>query len=87
MERGDPLVRTILFDLDGTLLPIDTDTFIRGYMQALAEYVGHIIPPEQLVKEVWAATGAMVRNTDPTLTNAQVFARASSPPWGTTRPR
>ncbi len=82
MERGDPLVRTILFDLDGTLLPIDTDAFIRGYMQALAEYVGHIIPPEQLVKEVWAATGAMVRNTDPTLTNAQVFARAFFPAVG-----
>lgn len=76
------MIRTILFDLDGTLLPIDTDAFVRGYFQALAEYAGHIVPPEQLVKEVWAATGEMIRNTDPQLTNAEVFARAFFPAVG-----
>lgn len=66
--------KTILFDLDGTLLPIDTDQFVRHYMRALAAHIGHLIPPPQLVEQVMAATEAMIRNTDPALTNAQVFA-------------
>ena len=76
------MVRTILFDLDGTLLPIDTDAFIKGYFRALAAHAGHLIPPEKLVKEVWAATGEMIRNTDPAVTNAKVFARAFFPAVG-----
>lgn len=76
------MIRTILFDLDGTLLPIDTDAFIRRYFEALAGYAGHIIPPERLVEAVWDATAAVVRNTDPALTNAQVFARSFFPAVG-----
>lgn len=76
------MVRTILFDLDGTLLPIDTDAFIKGYFDSLAEYAGHIVPPRKLVQEVWAATAQMIRNTDPGLTNAEVFARAFFPAVG-----
>jgi len=70
------LIKTILFDLDGTLLPIDTDAFARQYMRALGAYAGHLVQPAELVKHVWAATGEMVRNTDPGLTNAEVFANA-----------
>lgn len=76
------MVRTILFDLDGTLLPVDTDAFIKKYFEALAEHVAHLIPPEKLVAEVWAATAAVMRNTDPRLTNAQVFAQAFFPAVG-----
>jgi len=76
------MIKTILFDLDGTLLPIDTDAFARQYMKALATFAGHLVSPTLLVEQVWAATGEMIRNTDPELTNAQVFARSFFPRVG-----
>ncbi|HYF78206.1 MAG TPA: HAD family hydrolase [Symbiobacteriaceae bacterium] len=68
------MLRTILFDLDGTLLPIDTDQFVSQYLQALAAHVGHLIPPEQLGRQIMASTYAMIKDTSPERTNAQVFA-------------
>ncbi len=64
----------ILFDLDGTLLPINTDEFVRHYMKALAGFAGHLVPPKQLAEQVMASTYEMIRNTDPARTNAEVFA-------------
>ena len=29
-------ITTVLFDLDGTLLPMDQDSFVKGYMKMLA---------------------------------------------------
>lgn len=69
------MLKTILFDLDGTLLPIDTDTFLRHYMKAIAAHAGHLVPPGQLVEQILASTNEMIMNTDPNLTNADVFAR------------
>ena len=64
---------TILFDLDGTLLPMDNDAFTKGYFKLLA---GKLAPcgyePKQLVDAVWAGTAAMVRN-DGTRTNEEAF--------------
>ena len=30
------MIKTILFDLDGTLLPMDQDMFVKSYMTKLA---------------------------------------------------
>lgn len=68
------MLRTILFDLDGTLLPIDTDQFVSQYLKALATHVGHLVPPEQLGRQIMASTYAMIKDTSPDRTNAQVFA-------------
>ena len=68
------MLKTILFDLDGTLLPIDTDRFVHQYMKSLSAHMGHLIPPAQLVQQIWASTEAMIRNTDPAHTNERVFA-------------
>lgn len=76
------MLKTILFDLDGTLLPIDTDTFLRHYMKAIAAHAGHLIPPAQLVEQIMASTGEMIKNTDPGLTNADIFARDFYPKVG-----
>lgn len=76
------MLTTLLFDLDGTLLPIDTEEFTRQYMKALAGYAGHLVPPGRLVEQVLASTYEMIRNTDPTLTNAEVFARDFFPKLG-----
>lgn len=67
------MLKTILFDLDGTLLPINTDQFIGGYMKAVAKYVAHLIPPEHFTAQLWEATNQVIRSTDLTKTNAQVF--------------
>lgn len=68
------MLKTILFDLHGTLLPIDFDRFLYHYMKALAKHAAHVVPPDQLPQHVLASTMAMMNNTDPALTNAQVFA-------------
>lgn len=76
------MLKTILFDLDGTLLPVDTDRFVYHYMKALAAHVGPLVPAERLVAQVMASTYVMVANTDPELTNAQVFAQDFFPKVG-----
>lgn len=64
---------TVLFDLDGTLLPMDQDVFVKAYMKALAgRMASHGYDPEALVAGLWKGTGAMVRN-DGRKTNEAVF--------------
>lgn len=55
--------KTILFDLDGTLLPMDQDAFTRGYFKLLAKKLApHGYDPASLVDHIWAGTAAMVKN-------------------------
>ena len=64
---------TILFDLDGTLLPMDNDAFTKGYFKLLAAKMSsHGYEPKQLVDAIWAGTAAMVKN-DGTRSNEVVF--------------
>ncbi len=66
-------IKVILFDLDGTLLPIDTDQFIHTYIKKLSSYIVDYVNPEVFVKQLWASTEKMVRSTEEHLTNQQVF--------------
>lgn len=55
---------TVLFDLDGTLLPMDQEQFVKAYFGLLAKKLaGHGYVPEELVKAIWDGTAAMVKNT------------------------
>lgn len=69
------MMQTILFDLDGTLLPMDQDVFIESYFRRLA---AKLMPkgyePKELIDGVWAGTAAMVAN-DGGCTNEEVFWR------------
>ena len=66
-------VNTILFDLDGTLLPMDNDVFTKGYFKLLAgKLAPHGYDPQELVGAVWKGTEAMVKN-DGSQTNHDVF--------------
>lgn len=66
-------MNTILFDLDGTLLPMDMDIFTKGYFMALAKKCAPMgFEPEALTKAVWAGTKAMVEN-DGSQTNEERF--------------
>ena len=57
------MITTIFFDLDGTLLPMDQEQFIRAYLGSMAKYMApHGYDPELLAKAIWKGTGAMVQN-------------------------
>jgi len=66
-------MKTILFDLDGTLLPMDQDAFTKAYFKALTKKLTpHGYEPDALVKGIWTGTASMVRN-DGRRTNEAVF--------------
>jgi FMN phosphatase YigB (HAD superfamily) len=54
---------TVLFDLDGTLLPMVQDDFIRAYFSRLAaKMMTQGYDKDALVRAIWAGTEAMVKN-------------------------
>lgn len=71
-------LRYILFDLDGTLLPMDQDVFIEAYFGRIAAHMaGHGYEPKAFVKSIWQGTGAMIQN-DGSHTNEEAFWQAMS---------
>lgn len=67
------MIQAVFFDLDGTLLPMDQDLFVKSYISKMAEKMApHGYNPDMLVKGLWGGTGAMVRN-DGSRTNEVVF--------------
>ena len=66
-------MNTVLFDLDGTLLPMDVDSFTEAYCGALAKkLVPYGIDPKKMIAALWKGTGAMVQN-DGSVTNEVRF--------------
>ena len=67
------VIKNILFDLDGTLLPMDQDVFIREYYGGLIKKVVPLgFDAQDMLKGVNAGVKAMVLN-DGTRTNEEVF--------------
>ena len=65
--------QAILFDLDGTLLPMEVKGFAKAYFGALARELADFgIPAETLVKAIWGGTEAMMKNDGARL-NMDVF--------------
>ncbi|MCQ2497125.1 MAG: HAD family hydrolase [Lachnospiraceae bacterium] len=65
--------KAILFDMDGTLLPMDMHKFTSGYFKFLAVKLAPFgISAEKLVPAIWDGTGAMVKN-DGSVTNDVMF--------------
>ncbi len=71
-------IKTILFDLDGTLIDIDLKSFIPGYMQLLSETVSHIIRPSKFISLLFKASNAIDQN-DGRMTNEELFANVFFP--------
>ena len=66
-------IKAVLFDLDGTLLPMDLNVFVKRYFGLLAENMAQYgYNPKQLIDAVWAGIGVMTNNNG-TKTNEQVF--------------
>ena len=66
-------MKMVLFDLDGTLLPMDQDVFVKSYFGKLAEkLVPYGYDSKELIGAIWAGTMAMIRN-DGSKSNEDVF--------------
>lgn len=74
-------MKAILFDLDGTLLDSNMDVFLPHYLRRLAARVAHLMPAQDFIQHLLAATQAMVAN-DGRATNAEVFAETFYPRVG-----
>jgi len=66
----------VLFDLDGTLLDIDIESFLGTYFAALGQTLSSVFGEGPALKDamqaIYDATGAMMRPHEP-LTNSAVF--------------
>lgn len=68
-------LNTILFDLDGTLLPLEIDYFMKIYFEEMGKVFIDIVHPKELVSNIWKATEDMVKNIEEK-TNEEVFMEA-----------
>ncbi len=63
---------TFLFDLDGTLLPIDLDHFLKRYFQSLSFEFSDLAEPDTFIKILLKSTQDMINNNGKRL-NSEVF--------------
>lgn len=67
------MIKAVLFDLDGTLLPMDQDLFVKAYIGSMCKKMAiHGYASDILAKAVWKGTGAMTLN-DGSTTNETLF--------------
>lgn len=67
------MITTVMFDLDGTLLPFEQEDFIKIYFSELCKKLAPLgYEPEHTIKSVWAGTGMMVQN-DGSRLNSEAF--------------
>ena len=66
-------IKVVLFDLDGTLLPMNQEVFLKAYSKELvAKLVGFGYEAEQILTGIWSCTEAMLKN-DGSCTNEEAF--------------
>lgn len=75
-------IKAVLFDLDGTLLPMDQEEFVKAYLGLLGK---RLVPKgyefEKFIKVMWAGVGAMVKN-DGSCTNEEAFWKVFTEAFG-----
>ena len=56
-------IKYVLFDLDGTLLPMDQDAFMKAYFGGLCKKLApYGYNPDELISAIWQGTKMMVKN-------------------------
>ena len=66
-------IKAVLFDLDGSLLPMDQEVFVNDYFGRIARHLApYGFEPKTLIDAIWRGTGAMVKN-DGRMTNEERF--------------
>lgn len=75
-------IEVVLFDLDGTLLPMDQDVFVQTYFGLLAKNLSNYgYEPKKLIESIWLGTKSMIMN-DGKQTNEKVFWNTMSNIYG-----
>ncbi len=66
-------IKAVLFDMDGTLLPMNQDVFTKAYFKELGKVLcPYGVDPEKLTAAVWSGTKDMIKN-DGSRSNAEAF--------------
>jgi HAD superfamily hydrolase (TIGR01549 family) len=65
-------LKAILFDLDGTLIDVDLDKFIPGYLNLIANSLADLIPPKKVVRAL-LKTSEIINHNDGKITNEEAF--------------
>lgn len=56
-------IKAVLFDLDGTLVPMDQDVFVEDYFKRIsAKLAPHGYESKQFIDTIWKGTYAMIKN-------------------------
>lgn len=67
------MLKLVLFDLDGTLLPMDLDLYVKNYFGLLArKMAARGYEPKEFIDSIWASVRAMVNNNG-SKSNEKVF--------------
>ncbi len=76
------MIKAILFDLDGTLLPVEQEVFVKDYFGRMAKRLAPLgFEPKGFVDAIWGGIGAMVKN-DGTMTNEARFMTSFNEVYG-----
>lgn len=67
------MLKTLLFDLDGTLLPMNQDRFMHGYFHALLPEIAHLVDVKSIAGQILHSTQEMVENENAALANIDAF--------------
>jgi len=62
-----------MFDLDGTLLPMDLNFFLKQYFQKLTAKLAPFANPKEILNHIMASTQAMIKNNSSEKTNREIF--------------
>ncbi len=66
-------IKAVLFDLDGTLVPMDQDIFVNDYFKRIStKLASYGYEPKQLIDTIWKGTAAMIKNNS-AKNNEEVF--------------
>ncbi|MCL6450574.1 MAG: HAD family hydrolase [Acetobacteraceae bacterium] len=76
------VLEALLLDLDGTLLDIDFQAFLRDYLARLGRHFASRYPPDRFCGWVMASTRAMIDDRDPARTNRDAFWQDFAPRAG-----
>ena len=67
------MIKYVLFDLDGTLLPMNQDRFLMAYFKGMASHVASLgYAPEKITQAIWDGSREMAKN-DGSRSNEEIF--------------
>lgn len=79
---GENMLKAVIFDLDGTLLPMNEEEFTRGYFGLLYRKVApYGYEKDEFIKTIWKGTNLMKLN-DGKITNEETFWKCFAEVYG-----